>query len=232
MKIIIERTKTGFSPLLGVNQNSASYVMSVLMHINHHGWVKDLTVAKISAITERITVTMLPQGTINPPDLVPEIRDVISRFADLKIICIEEVRNRIKIPGLEFLSKSPDEIVTYQVHIAYAKFLAIDLSNAAKCLKTEVFDVYFLLEEAEEPGKVYQRGTACISSRKSMIGGQKNAFNIFAEIVMKDPVLRQRILDDLVDEIKFIVKPNGSSTVSLVMTELAATCVITSPTGS
>lgn len=126
------------------------------------------------------------------------------------LISIEGVRNHIKVPGLKFILKTPENIATYQVNLPFAKFLARDLSNAVFCSKPTVYEVNLMFEE-KRPGEFFTTGTVCVSSDKRLSGAQLNAYNHFAQIIMRNSNLRQTILDDLIEDLYFIVKPDGFS---------------------
>lgn len=210
MKIVIQRTKS-FSSSHGAHDDSVGYLRSILMGLNHHGWMKDVHMTKSSRNEDTITVTMLPQGDINPVDLALEVRQTIASHTDLKLVSIEGVRNRKKLPGLLFLSKSPEDAVTFIVDPAYALFLASDVARAANCTKPEVYELNFMYEESEHQPDVYEyTGTACILSHKAFHVGLKNPYNRFAQMIVQNSNIRQKILNDLVVDIRFTLQPNGS----------------------
>ena len=197
------------------------------MSINHHGWVEDMHLMASSGNKDTITVIMLSQGLTNPVDLVPEVRQTIALHSDLKLISIEGARNRKKIPGLQFLSKSSDA-VTFIVDPACALYLASDVARAANCAKPEVYELHFMYDELEHQPNLYEyTGRVCILSRKPFYSGLFNPYNRFAQIMVQNSDLRQKIVNDLVVNIRFTVQPNGSCSLDYMEKNAAA---VASPT--
>lgn len=213
MKIIIQITKS--ARFLNPHEDSIGYLRSILTGLHHHGRIKDMHLTAASSKEDIITVTMLPQGDVNPVDLEPEIRQKIAMHSELKIVSIEGVRNRKKFPGLQFVSKSPTDSITFIVNPAYAMFLANDVARAKTYTKPEIYEVSFMFEELEHnPGEYKYTGTACTLSHRNLMHRQKNAYNQFAQIIVNDDNLRENILNELTGYIQFTVNPDGSSQVA------------------
>lgn len=209
MKIVVQRKKI-VSHANGVQNDSVSYLKSILMSINEHGWIQDIKLTMSADDVDTLVVEMLPQGDVNPIDLEPKVHQTISLHNDLKLISIEGVKNRIKVPGLKFLHKSSDNAITYSVNPAYALFLASDFSRAVKLTMPKLCEVNIMYEETEKgSGKYDSTGTICVLSHNSPYAGPMNSYNRFAQIIVRNNDLRCKIFNNVVRDIQLTVQPDG-----------------------
>ena len=142
------------------------------------------------------------------------VREAVALHKDLTLIAIEGVKSNVKLPGLKFMSQTANGEVTYRVNPAYALFLSGDLKKAALCSKSEVYQVHFMFEESDQPGELIHTGVTCVSEDASLRARPLNAYNKFAQLLIHNLYLREKILNDMFEFLYFTVKADGTTRIS------------------